>query len=447
ILNETCDILEEAVNRYYDVISKTLTRSGSTSVHRHKYWKKDLMFQAYLDTLDIELMAPCEDLPYLHMDEHYELRINSPDVPNSGLLTSQTIWGILRGLETFAQLLTIDEDGVVLKVNSTSIMDFPRYSHRGLLLDTSRHFYPVPAILLLLDGMEANKLNVFHWHIVDDNSFPYQSEVFPELSEKGAYNPRNQIYTREDMRQVIEYARIRGIRVLVEFDTPGHTESWGLGIPELLTPCYSGTKPDGTYGPIDPINENTYTILEKLFKEVVDLFPEQYIHLGGDEVSFECWESNPDIEVYMNEHNITSDFKKLEQIYIQRIVNTISKLNGSSVVWQEVFDNGVQLPKETVVHIWTGDMETELSSITAEGHNAILSTCWYLDHLKSGGDWTEFYVCNPDDFSGSEEQHRLVLGVVRPACGVSLWTPRTCRPECGPGLVLQQKFSGLTTMT
>lgn len=109
--------------------------------------------------------------------------------------------------------------------------------HRGLLLDTSRHFIPVDDILLILDGMSYNKLNVFHWHIVDDNSFPYESNVFPKLSLKGSYHP-TMIYSASNIRKIIDYARIRGIRVIPEFDTPAHTTSWGQGHPELLTKCY-----------------------------------------------------------------------------------------------------------------------------------------------------------------------------------------------------------------
>lgn len=254
--------------------------------------------------------------------------------------------------------------------------------------------------------MAYNKLNVFHWHIVDDHSFPYVSTTFPELSEKGAFN-QFMTYSQADVRNIIEYARLRGIRVLAEFDTPGHTRSWGVSHPEILTAC--GGKYEGKLGPIDPTNSETYTFLQKLFKEVGEVFPDSYVHLGGDEVGFECWESNADITTYMQENNITT-YEMLEERYIQRVVDIVDALKKRSIVWQEVFSNGVRLPPGTVVHVWTGDRQNLLANVTKQGLPALLSSCWYLDHLYTGGDWKKFYGCEPEDFPGSEQQKQLLLG-------------------------------------
>ncbi|XP_063239330.1 beta-hexosaminidase subunit alpha-like isoform X2 [Bacillus rossius redtenbacheri] len=355
VTGHTCALLQEALQRYSAVLRAHVASGGGAP--GRSSWRHQPRVQS-LGQLQVRLMAACASEPSLHMDEHYELRVNSPDLPGSGLLTSQSVWGILRGLETFSQILHRDESGKALRVNSTAIMDFPRFTHRGLLLDTSRHFLPTATIRTILDGMEMNKMNVFHWHIVDDQSFPYQSDIFPLLSKKGAYHPKL-IYTQSDIKNITEYARLRGIRVLPEFDSPGHTLSWGQGQPELLTSCYKDDEPDGTYGPINPILNSTYKFVRTLFKEVVTLFPDDYLHLGGDEVSFDCWQSNPNITDFMSSNGI-GNYSELEQYYMQRVVNITSGLGARSIVWQEVFDNGVVIPDRTVVHIWTGDQEEHL---------------------------------------------------------------------------------------
>lgn len=208
--------------------------------------------------------------------------------------------------------------------------------------------------------MAYNKLNVFHWHIVDDHAFPYESRKFPELSSQGAFT-KKMVYTQADIARVIEYASLRGIRVLPEFDTPGHTRSWGVSHPELLTQCEGPY--EGKLGPMNPINDDVYVFLKDLFAEVAEVFPDKYIHLGGDEVGFECWQSNSNITEYMQENNI-ANYEKLEEIFIQKIIDEVETLRANSIVWQEVYVNRVNLPLKTAVHIWTGDRFRLLYSVS-----------------------------------------------------------------------------------
>ncbi|KAJ6649281.1 Beta-hexosaminidase subunit beta [Pseudolycoriella hygida] len=404
--NFTCDILEKAMKRYLRIVSATKDRrKHGRSRSRMSFtmpWQTDPFYEGNMDVVKVKLRRECEEYPSLHMDESYTLSLTE----NVGSIESNSIWGILRGLESFSQMLVLTEDRISFRLNSTEIYDKPRFPHRGLLLDTSRHFMNVFTITQILDGMTYNKLNVFHWHIVDDQSFPYQSNAFPELSNLGAYD-QSLVYTAKDVAKVIEHARLRGIRVMVEFDTPGHTRSWGVSHPEILTSC--GGEDAGKLGPINPTVNASYEFMQKLLREVVDVFPDNYVHIGGDEVGFECWESNPEIKDFMNKNNVTN-YEMLEEIYIQRIVDFVHNLNRSSVVWQEVFENGVRLPNGTVVQVWTGNRQLLLKKITDEGLPALLSSCWYLDHLQSGGDWKSFYNCDAADFDGSDEQKKLVLG-------------------------------------
>lgn len=216
------------------------------------------------------------------------------------------------------------------------------------------------------------------------------------------------VYTQYDVKKVIEFARVRGIRVLVEFDTPGHTRSWGEGVKEILTNCYGPYK--GKLGPIDPSRPFVYTFLENFFEEIVEVFPDKYVHLGGDEVGFECWESNPDVNHFMDRLNITKDYKALESYYVQKLVDIVHNMSINTIVWQEVFENEVKIPKSTIVHVWKDGYEKVMDEATKAGHTTLLSSCWYLDHLTTGGDWTKFYDCEPSSFNGTEEQKELVLG-------------------------------------
>ncbi|NXQ68967.1 HEXB hexosaminidase, partial [Quiscalus mexicanus] len=354
----------------------------------------------------IEARDPgCDRHPQLASSEAYHLTVTEP----VAILKAPEVWGALRGLETFSQLVHEDDYGSVL-VNESEINDFPRFAHRGVLLDTSRHYLPLKSILTNLDAMAFNKFNVLHWHIVDDQSFPYQSIYFPELSDKGAYSS-NLIYTPTDVRVVIEYARLRGIRVIPEFDTPGHTQSWGKGQKDLLTPCYNGGQPTGSFGPVNPVWNTTYDFMTKFFKEISSVFPDEFIHLGGDEVDFSCWKSNPEVKEFMKKQGFGIDYAKLESYYVQNILDIVSSYNKGQMVWQEVFDHKAQLKPDTVVQVWmANNYARELSRVTGAGFTAVLSAPWYLDYISYGQDWKKYYSVEPLNFPGSEEQKKLLIG-------------------------------------
>ncbi|XP_025913136.1 beta-hexosaminidase subunit beta [Apteryx rowi] len=395
-----CALLQDAFRRYYEYMfgyARWLQRG-----------RKGLAAKPELAQLQVVISSPepgCNGYPQLASSEAYCLTITEP----VAVLKADEVWGALRGLETFSQLVHEDDYGSFL-VNASEIYDFPRFAHRGILLDTSRHYLPLKSILTNLDAMAFNKFNVLHWHVVDDQSFPYQSIYFPELSNKGAYS-YNHIYTPTDVHLVIEYARLRGIRVIPEFDTPGHTQSWGQGQKDLLTPCYSGKQPSGSFGPVNPILNTTYDFMTKFFKEISSVFPDDYIHLGGDEVSFACWKSNPEVKEFMKKQGFGIDYAKLESYYIQKILDIVSSYNKGYVVWQEVFDNKAQLKPDTVIEVWMGNNYVqELSSVTGAGFTAILAAPWYLDYISYGQDWKKYYSVEPLDFPGSEKQKKLVIG-------------------------------------
>nr|XP_020018929.1 beta-hexosaminidase subunit alpha [Castor canadensis] len=396
-----CVVLDEAFQRYRNLLF------GSGSWPRPNLSGKRRVLEKNMLIVSVTT-AGCNDFPTLESVENYTLNINDDQC----LLQSQSIWGALRGLETFSQLVWRSAEGTFF-INKTKVEDYPRFPHRGLLLDTSRHYLPLSVILDTLDAMAYSKLSVLHWHLVDDSSFPYESLAFPELSRKGSYNPVTHIYTAHDVKEVIEHARLRGIRVLAEFDTPGHTLSWGPGIPGLLTPCYSGTEPSGTFGPVNPSLNNTYEFMSTFFLEISSAFPDFYLHLGGDEVDFTCWRSNPDIQKFMKKKGF-DDFKQLESFYIQTLLNIVSAYDKGYVVWQEVFDNKVKVRPDTIIQVWREEIPVgymkEVEAITKAGFRALLSAPWYLNHITYGPDWKDMYAVEPLAFDGTAKEKSLVIG-------------------------------------
>lgn len=390
ITAQSSDVLEDAIKRYKQLTFPEDFREIKTNLPQ-------------ITQLTIEVIDKYENLT-LDSDESYKLTVVSP----TSSLISYTVWGALRGLETFSQVVYQDPNGYYL-ANGTQIDDYPRFKHRGFLIDTSRHFVNVPIILKFLDALSYSKFNVLHWHIVDDQSFPFVSETFPQLSNKGAWNNKTHIYSKDDVAKILEYARLRGIRVVPEFDTPGHTLSW-RSITNLLTPCYSGGKPSGALGPINPTIESNYAFLQDFFKEVAERFPDNYVHLGGDEVPFSCWQSNPNITAWMNMMGFKQNYSLLEQYYEQKLLKIIDGLKKQYIIWQEVVDNDVQVDPKTVVNVWKGGWQNEMAKVTAKGLKTILSSCWYLNYISYGQDWTKYYKCDPTDFTGTDEQKELVIG-------------------------------------
>ncbi|EIE23444.1 putative beta-N-acetylhexosaminidase [Coccomyxa subellipsoidea C-169] len=311
----------------------------------------------------------------------------------------------------------------MLLINATAIFDQPRFAHRGLLIDSARHFLPLSVIKDNLEAMAAAKMNVLHWHIVDDQSFPYQSNALPRLAEYGAFSHAH-TYRPTDIQEVVQYARDRGIRVIPEFDTPGHTASWGKGYPGLLTDCYNEKEqPTGEKGPVNPVRNETYALLWAFLREAAGLFPDTYLHLGGDEVPFDCWQSSPEIRAWMREHDVSS-IAGLETYFEERVLALASAAGRSYIVWQEPLDNGVKLDSNTVVHVWKWWWPVSATEATVEGgaemnavaqkpagYRALLSSPWYLNLGPYAGEaWVDYYTVEPLEFDATPAQASLVIG-------------------------------------
>lgn len=359
-----------------------------------------------------------------------------PSAGGDGALFADTVFGALRGLETFSQMVGF-LGGASFLVNVAVVADAPRFPHRGALVDTARHFLALPALQAFVDGLAYTKMNVLHWHIVDAESFPYASAAFPGLAAKGAYAPAaSHTYSQADVTALIAYAKDRGIRVVVEFDTPGHSNAWGPGQPGLLTECYNASgQADGTFGPINPTIDSTWTFLAAFFAEVAAVFPDPYIHVGGDEVSFDCWESNPDVVAWMAANGMAGNASALESYYVQRLLKLVQALGKTPIGWQEIFDNGLDLTPDTLVHVWKNPFsagQEELARATAAGKRVLLSAGWYLNYISYGPVWEAAYVNDPLNFTGTAEQKVRAAAARAPPSPFSLtFSPTRAGPGAG----------------
>jgi len=309
--------------------------------------------------------------PTLGEDESYTL-----DVSASGAqLKAATIDGALRGLETFAQLVAPGAEG--FEAPAVHIEDRPRFPWRGLMIDAARHFVPVPVIERNLDAMTAVKLNVLHWHLSDDQGFRVESKRYPRLQQLGS---DGLFYTQGEIRQVVAYARDRGIRVIPEFDVPGHTNSWFPGYPELASAPgpYTIGRTWGVFDPcLDPTREETYRFLDAFFGEMAALFPDPYFHIGGDEVNGKQWKDSAKIQEFARQHRL-ADNRALHAYFNQRLLKIVEKHGKIMIGWDEILDPA--LPQATVIQSWRG--QNGLADAAAQGHRAILSWGYYLDHLQ-----------------------------------------------------------------
>ncbi|EDQ89857.1 uncharacterized protein MONBRDRAFT_18960 [Monosiga brevicollis MX1] len=320
------------------------------------------------------------------------------------MVTADTIYGAMRALETISQLIQFDYDtnNYFIANAPWAITDFPRFAHREILVDTARHYQSVMAIKSMIDSMTYAKVNVVHWHIVDTQSFPFMSPTYPELGSKGAYS-KTERFSPADVAEVVEYARQRGVRVMVEIDTPGHAASWCNGHPEI---CPSPDCPQ----PLNPATNKTFDVLSGLFKDVTGgergagLFPDNVMHLGGDEVNTDCWASNADISKWLSDQGLTLDGG---YAYFVKRAQAIAHGYGRDVVgWEEIWDHfGTQLDKSTIIHQWLGARHASLNLLRPAG--ALTAGIGYLDGLDVT--WQTMYEQEPCT-GMTDDQCALVLG-------------------------------------
>ena len=351
-------------------------------------------------TLQVHADHGREAVQKLGEDESYELTVTD----SGAKLTAPTPLGILHGLQTFLQLVQPSATG--FSVPAVTIKDQPRFPWRGLMIDVSRHFIPLEVLKRNLDAMAAVKMNVLHWHLSDDQGFRVESKVFPKLHEAGS---DGMYYTQDEIRDLLAYAHDRGIRVVPEFDMPGHSTSWLVGYPELASaPGPFGVgRTIGIYDTImDPTQETTYKFLEKFIAEMAKLFPDAYFHIGGDEVNGKQWDANTKIQAFIHARGMKNN-QDLQAYFNQRVQKIVARNHKTMVGWDEVLHP--DLPKTIVVQSWRG--QESLAKAAQQGYSGLLSHGYYLDLMWPAA---RHYVVDPMSGAAAtlspEEKGRILGG-------------------------------------
>lgn len=352
--------------------------------------------------LVVDILDPTAALA-LGVNESYTLDVH---LDGTTFIAAKTVWGALHGLETMSQLVDFNFATGQYSVSGVPvhIEDEPRFQHRGLLIDSGRHFEPVIHVKALLDSMSYAKMNVLHWHLTEDQSFPIASRVHPELAAKGAYNDFEQ-YTWQDIVDVVKHARLRGIRVIPEFDMPGDTSAWRKSHPEIFA---EGCLTESSRGAFDPAKNETFDFLQATLKDWAEIFPDLFLHLGSDEVPSGCWNNGKDL-AWMK----TMGFANTSEVFnyfVNRMAAISTKLGRQTIFWDEAFLSA-KPPQDAVIQNWHD--ASLMQKIVDAGYRAIFSSNggythgWYLDGLAAT--WDNMYVLEPLT-NISADKEKLVLG-------------------------------------
>ncbi|UXP32408.1 beta-N-acetylhexosaminidase [Reichenbachiella agarivorans] len=365
--------LSKAATRYLD----RMTNRTGLFVRQGIICSQDTSSSAAL-----QIRAERLGITSLGEDESYQLQISTESI----VLSATTDIGAIRGLQTLFQLISVDEEGYYLPVLKLS--DAPRFQWRGLMLDASRHFLPVDVIKRNLDGMEAVKLNVLHFHLCDDHGYRIESKLFPRLNEVSS---DGDYYTVAELKDIIKYADDRGIRVMPEIDVPGHASALLTAFPELGSKdtTYSLVRNAGVFDPtLNPIKEQTYVFLDELFGEVAGIFPDPYFHIGGDENEGKHWNENVAIQAFMKDKGLKNNHE-LQSYFNNRLFKILKKYNKTMMGWDEI--HTADTPEGTIIHSWRGRGQgltdtTTLFNAARQGFQTVLSNGYYIDLMYKAED-------------------------------------------------------------
>jgi hexosaminidase len=380
--------LERALSRFYTKLSQQTGMAFGSGVEQR---------------IVLNCLQPETRYPSLEDDESYSIKVTSEKIE----VVAPSGTGIIYALESLLQLAHEEEGRWVIP--TLSLKDVPRYPWRGVMIDACRHWIPKEVILRNLEAMATLKMNVFHWHLTEYQGFRVESKVFPLLHELGSGGNH---YTQDEIREVIEFAADRGIRVIPEFDLPGHSTSWFVGYPELASapgPYVLDTIFGVLFPALDPTREEVYEFLDSFFGEMAELFPDEYLHIGGDEVNATHWNENQDIQGFMETRGL-EDAHALQAHFNIRLQKLLEGHGKKMMGWDEIIHP--DLPKEGIaVQTWRD--HSSLWESARKGNKAVLSAGYYLDYKKPAS-----YHYNVDP--------AVIQGAVNIEIDSSLWKGWEC---------------------
>jgi hexosaminidase len=354
--------------------------------------------------------------------ESYTLRVT----PKGIEISASDNAGVLYGIETFKQILVQTWNGKSFDIPCMVIQDQPAFAFRGFMLDASRHFQPVATVKHVLDYMLSMKLNIFHWHLSDDQGWRVQSLKHPELNSRGSFMidtdkvQTNGFYTLEEIHDIIGYAARRNIEIIPEFDIPGHSLAVLSAFPQLKCPY----KPQSNA--FCAGNPMTYEIIRDIFGELIDVFKPRYIHIGGDEREKNLWNKCDLCLAKMKEEGVTNE-NDLQSKMLIEISDFIHSKGVKTISWAENIEGGVA--EGQIIQSWR--LRDEAYKAIKKGHNVINSDNGetYLDYPENAEDakrkpsWMavlsveKVYSFNPVPKGLTKEEEKMVLGSECP-----LWT-------------------------
>ncbi|KAJ9454645.1 Beta-hexosaminidase 1 [Diplonema papillatum] len=352
---------------------------------------------AGISEVTVTVSAPSTELQ-LGVDESYNLSVTTSAIAISAV----TQFGAYHAMETLSQLIVFDFNTTTYLIHQApvSITDAPRFPHREVLVDSSRHFEPLASLKKVIASFTYAKINTLHWHLVDEQSFPYDSPSFPLLSRMGAYSGYER-FSQNDVKDIVEFARQRGIRVVVEVDTPGHAASWCGGYPEI---CPSAT----CNMPLNPSTNKTFDVIKGVFSDLKEVTIDTHFHIGSDEVDTSCWDTTPEVKAWLTQQNLTAT--QAYGYFVNRVSDLVHGLGRSVTGWEEIWNTfGTSLNKSTIIQTWLSG-STVAKQATAAGYRVIYSNsnAWYLDHLDVT--WETMYAQEPCTGIDDNLCDTLVLG-------------------------------------